>query len=729
MPYSAPQVPPPVPQHAQYQPPHRRNEDHETRTKITNLEQSFMNCEKHMGKVNSILESLVISQQMQGRFPAQPQQNPKPANYIEETHEQVQAITTLRSGKEIDKTIAPKRVIQGGEKSKELGVESERHMLEEERKESKGKEYEHDSEPVTKVPNEITVEDLKHAPFPQRLAKELCTVKRNLHVKETAMMNESQSAILQCKIVPKYKDPGCPTISCIIGGCKIDRALLDLGSSVNLLPYSIYKDLGLGELKPTRVTLELADRSVKVPRGIIEDVLIQVDTVYYPVDFIVLDTQPVDVESFKCHIPVILGRPFLATANVVIHCGHGLLKLSFGNMTLETNIFTVGKQMKEVDQIEEINVIESIIQEHVDREFMEDSIERALVWSELHDQLESESVSLRDASIVGKEGVIENLGKMEHGSPTKRSKSKGKAGVDYDASRFTGKNAENLFNKFKAESVLTLCQEFMANIKHESETEQGKEKLCSWVRGKKIKVTPDTFADIFEIPREENPEFAFPNVGMPDLAVVSQELLLEGDEWDGEVQCNKTRLKDKYLILFLFSCHSLLPLKRTVSMNVARARLLWAISTGKTIDLPRTMFLSLCSIYKASDKRGSVPFTGFLTELFKRSGVHIPLDFIRIEPKGPIDRASLSRSEGQRKKRKLDEEAQEGSAIGMGGLKEAILNLGKEMSKQMAEFREEVNTRLSSLEKESSRHTVMLQDMKGMLIRMEEEDDDDDEED
>ncbi|GFY94939.1 late embryogenesis abundant protein, group 2 [Actinidia rufa] len=247
--------------------------------------------------------------------------------------------------------------------------------------------------------------------------------------------------------------------------------------------------------------------------------------------------------------------------------------------------------------------------------------------------------------------------------------------------------------KFKAESVLTLCQEFMANIKHEPETEQGKEKLCSWVRGKKIK---NCFG---------------------------------GDEWDGEVQCNKTRLKDKYLILFLFSCHSLLPLKRTVSMNVARARLLWAIGTGKTIDLPRTMFLSLCSTYKASDKRGSVPFTGFLTELFKRSGVHIPLDFIRIEPEGPIDRASLSRSEGQRKKRKLEEEAQEGSAIGMGDLKEAILNLGKEMSKQMAEFREEVNTRLSSLEEESSRHTVMLQDMKGMLIRMEEEDDDDDEED
>ena len=130
---------------------------------------------------------------------------------------------------------------------------------------------------------------------------------------------------------------------------------------MNLLPYSVYKELGLGELKPTHVTLELADRSIKVPRGVIEDVLIQVDTVYYPVDFIILDTQPIESESSKRHIPVILGRPFLATANAIIHCRNGLLKLSFGNITLETNIFTVGNQSSEVDQIEEVNFIETIM--------------------------------------------------------------------------------------------------------------------------------------------------------------------------------------------------------------------------------------------------------------------------------------------------------------------------------------------------------------------------------
>ena len=73
----------------------------------------------------------------------------------------------------------------------------------------------------------------------------------------------------------------------------MEKALLDLGASVNLLPYSVYKKLGLGELKPTTITLSLADRSVKIPKGIVEDVLVKVDKFYYPMDFVVLDTDPV----------------------------------------------------------------------------------------------------------------------------------------------------------------------------------------------------------------------------------------------------------------------------------------------------------------------------------------------------------------------------------------------------------------------------------------------------
>ena len=87
---------------------------------------------------------------------------------------------------------------------------------------------------------------------------------------------------------------------------------------MNLMPYSVYKQLGLGELKPTNITLSLADRSLKIPKGMFEDVLVKIDKFYYPVDFVVLDTEP--IASEPNHVPIILGRTFLATANAIIIC-------------------------------------------------------------------------------------------------------------------------------------------------------------------------------------------------------------------------------------------------------------------------------------------------------------------------------------------------------------------------------------------------------------------------
>ncbi|RVW47707.1 Retrovirus-related Pol polyprotein from transposon 297 [Vitis vinifera] len=134
----------------------------------------------------------------------------------------------------------------------------------------------------------------------------------------------------------KYKDLGCPIILVSIGGTYVEKALLDLGANVNLLPYSVYKQLGLRELKPTSITLSLADRSVKIPRGVIEDVLVQVDKFYYLVDFVVLDMDPI-VKGTNS-VPIILGRPFLATSNVIINCRNGVMQLTFGNMTLEEDL-------------------------------------------------------------------------------------------------------------------------------------------------------------------------------------------------------------------------------------------------------------------------------------------------------------------------------------------------------------------------------------------------------
>jgi len=182
---------------------------------------------------------------------------------------------------------------------------------------------------------------IKHVPSYTKFLKDLCTLKRKLNVKKKAFLAEQVSAILQNNNALKYKDLGCPIISCFIGEHKIEKALLDLEASVNLLPYSVFQSLNLCELKLTSVTLLLADRSVKMLREIIKDVLVQVDKFFYPVDFIVLDTQHVEAcNSF----PVILGRLFLATSNALINCRNGLMKLSFGNMTFEMNIFNICKQ-------------------------------------------------------------------------------------------------------------------------------------------------------------------------------------------------------------------------------------------------------------------------------------------------------------------------------------------------------------------------------------------------
>ena len=99
----------------------------------------------------------------------------------------------------------------------------------------------------------------------------------------------------------------------------------------------MYEQLGLGELKPISIILQLVDGFVIVPKGVIEDVLVQVDKFYFPVDFIILDMHP--VFNANSQISMILGRPFLATSNALINCRSGVLKLSFGNMTLEHNIF------------------------------------------------------------------------------------------------------------------------------------------------------------------------------------------------------------------------------------------------------------------------------------------------------------------------------------------------------------------------------------------------------
>ena len=170
----------------------------------------------------------------------------------------------------------------------------------------------------------------------------------------------------------KYKDLGCLTVSVNIIGTCVEKAPLDLGASVNLLPYSLYKQLGLGELKPTSITQSLADRSIKIPKGTVEDVLIQVDKFYYPVDLVVLDTEP--AAAGDNYVPIILGRPFLATSNAIINYRNGVMQLTFENMTLEFNIFHLSKKhmMLVEDGLEEVCIIDKILEERANQQGMQD---------------------------------------------------------------------------------------------------------------------------------------------------------------------------------------------------------------------------------------------------------------------------------------------------------------------------------------------------------------------
>ena len=173
----------------------------------------------------------------------------------------------------------------------------------------------------------------------------------------------------------------------------MEKALLDLGASVNLLPYSMYRQLGLGELKPTSITLSLVDRSIKIPKGTVEDVLIQVDKFYYPVDFVVLDIEPAAAGSN--YVPIILGRPFLATSNAIINCRNGVMQLTFGNMTLKLNIFHLSKKhMQPVEDVpEEACIIDTILEEQADQQGMLDILNEELTeCAEEQEEVDMKSV-------------------------------------------------------------------------------------------------------------------------------------------------------------------------------------------------------------------------------------------------------------------------------------------------------------------------------------------------
>ena len=234
--------------------------------------------------------------QEKGKFPSQAQLNPSALHEVSSSSEpnsrmdEVKEIITLRSGKEL-KQPSPKAVEQGQE-AKE--TEPEEVVIKQTAvKNSTPPPFPEALKAKKKVINQAEMLEvlrqvkvnipllymIKQVLTYIKFLKDSCTVKRGLNVDKKAFLTKQVSAIIQCNTPVKYKDPSCPTISVDIRGTYVEMELLNLGASVNLLPYSMYKQLGLGELKPTSITLSLADRLIKIPKGTVEDVLIQVDKI------------------------------------------------------------------------------------------------------------------------------------------------------------------------------------------------------------------------------------------------------------------------------------------------------------------------------------------------------------------------------------------------------------------------------------------------------------------
>jgi len=179
---------------------------------------------------------------------------------------------------------------------------------------------------------------IKQIPKYAKFLKELCTTKRAFKLKghEMVSMGEVVFAIVQKNMPLKQKDLGAFTIPCVIGNAGFKRALWDLGASISVMPKHVYDSLSLEPLNKTSIVIQLADHSFIYPLGVIEDVLVKIDSLVIPCDFYILDMEHDSCNSSN-NTPILFGRPFLKTANTKIDCGKDTLSMEVGDEKIEFN--------------------------------------------------------------------------------------------------------------------------------------------------------------------------------------------------------------------------------------------------------------------------------------------------------------------------------------------------------------------------------------------------------
>ena len=169
------------------------------------------------------------------------------------------------------------------------------------------------AEAITQMPN--------YAKF----LKDILSKKKKIAEEGIVSLTTTCSAVIQKSLPVKMKDLGNFTIPCSIGKYEFKEALCALGANINLMPLSVVQRLSLGELTPTPITLQMADRSMAQPEGVLEDVLVKVGKFIFPMDFVVIKMEE------DTQVPLLLGRPFLATRATLIDAKKGELTLRVGD--------------------------------------------------------------------------------------------------------------------------------------------------------------------------------------------------------------------------------------------------------------------------------------------------------------------------------------------------------------------------------------------------------------
>ena len=249
-----------------------------------------------------------------------------------------------------------------------------------------------------------------------KFMKKIMSNKKKLEAYGTINLTENYSAIIQQNLPEKLKDPGSFIIPCIIEEHTFSKALCDLGASINLMPFSMAKKLNLGEITPTILSLQMADRYFTFLKGVIKDVLVKVDKFIFPVDFMVLDMEEDRAAS------IILGRPFLTTGQALIDVKNGELTLRVGEVQLKFSLYksmdfpsTENTSCMRIDAL--ILLQEDVLYDFGKSSPLEQCLTKSLTTTAIGDEDLSSTMELIETILVLQENEEESVLEEERKTP------------------------------------------------------------------------------------------------------------------------------------------------------------------------------------------------------------------------------------------------------------------------------------------------------------------------